>query len=246
MKAIFTTKKDLSAEYFAKNNWDVYLYDTGTLKDKAPIKDYGAVYFRDPFNDSTLNLDIVALDNLITQFSAARSIDGIRSYDDMITFEDKWNQAQKYSDFTPKTYLPSQIEFIKGQHLAKKRISQRAKDILFELDGRLDDQWIIQELLDIKEELRVYAVFSQVIPQATIKASKINGKVKVIGARELNAKEIEFCSRIAEKSGLDFIGIDLAVLEGSDLRLIEVNRSPQFKRFVELYGEEPLTGILSL
>ena len=135
---------------------------------------------------------------------------------------------------------------MEGKHLAKPRISQRAKDILLHLDREIDDGWIIQELLDIKEELRVYAIFGEVVPQATIKTSKASGKVKVVGGRLLNAKEKDFCKKIAELSKLDFIGVDLAILKNGDLKCIEVNRSPQFSRFIEIYGEKPLLPILNL
>ena len=67
--------------------------------------------------------------------------------------------------------------------------------------------------------------------------------------RELKSqgvKEKDICKKIAVLSRLDFIGIDLAVLKNGELKLIEVNRSPQFKRFVEMYGESPLSEILNI
>ena len=101
--------------------------------------------------------------------------------------------------------------------------------------------------MDIQEELRVYAIFGNPVEQATIKTSKSpESKVKVVGKRQLTEKEKDICKKIAVLSGLDFIGIDLAVLKNGELKLIEVNRSPQFKRFVEMYGESPLSEILNI
>jgi PleD family two-component response regulator len=36
------------------------------------------------------------------------------------------------------------------------------------------------------------------------------------------------------------------ILKNGELKLIEVNRSPQFKRFIEMYDESPLSGILNI
>lgn len=242
VKGLFTTKNDLSAGIFEKHGWDVWFYE-----DKAwPEKEYQYIYLRDPFNVENGKEFAGAIDEILEEYAAARSIDGVKSFSEMEKIEDKWEQAERYAEFMPKTFLATEVEFVSGEHLAKPRISQRAKDILFELDREIDDNWIVQELMEIEEELRVYVVFGKVVPEATIKSSKRSGKVKVIGGRKLDPKEIAFCEQIAQKSGLDFIGIDLAKLENGEMKCIEVNRSPQFVRFVERYGEEPLSAILDL
>lgn len=241
-KILFTTVKDTSAEYFKKYGWDVFLYDSLLSFDN----DYDVVYFRDPFNDPDFSYNSEVIDSLIKKFGGVRSIDNIRSFDDIYLSEDKWSQAQKYVNYMPKTYLPSESEFTVDKMIAKKRISQRAKDIKFEIDKIINDDWIFQDLLDIKEELRVYCVFGEVIPEATIKTSKMNGKVKIVDARLLTPVEIDFCKGIAEKTNLDFIGLDIASTKNGDLQLIEVNRSPQFNRFVDCYGDGPLNRILDL
>lgn len=244
-KAIVTTKTDASARFFRENGWKVYLYDS--IEDDFFEQKNNLIYYRDPFNDVSYRPDEQKTNYLIGKFNHIRSIDGITSFNDLLLIEDKWVQAKNYENYMPKTKLFSQVTFIPGKHIAKKRISQRSKDILFDLeDHQLDDNWIVQELLRIKEELRVYAVFGNVIPEATIKTSKLDGKVKVVGGRKLKAKEIEICETIAKKSGLDFLGIDLVVLENGETKVLEVNRSPQFSRFVEIFGEKPLAGILKI
>ena len=243
MKAIITTAKDLSASVFEKHGWDIYFYDE--LPESAPT--YDTIYLRDPFNDE--NIAPYAekyVEDALRAFRFSKSIDGITSYGQMESFEDKYNQYRLYSEYMPNTFLPSEGDFCEGKHLAKKRISQRAKGIYFE-KADFDNSYIVQDLMDIQEELRVYATFGNLVEQATIKSSKSpDSKVKVVGKRNLTEEEKEICSKIAALSKLDFIGIDLAVLKNGELKLIEVNRSPQFKRFVELYGEAPLSGILDL
>ncbi|MCQ2571118.1 MAG: ATP-grasp domain-containing protein [Candidatus Saccharibacteria bacterium] len=240
MKAIITTRKDLSADIFRRHGWDVFIYGS----DYGDSSKYDIVYFRDPFNDIGV-LDKTVAERAIGLFKNARSIDNVTSFDYLYELEDKFNQYKMYRDLMPATFLPYECEFVKGRHLAKKRISQRSKDIYFDCPEQLGDDWIIQELLDIKEELRVYVVFGEVIPQATIKA-KVDGKVKIVGGRILNENEISLCKEIARRSNLNFIGIDLAVLNNGELKLIEVNRSPQFIRFSEIYNESVLTGILDI
>lgn len=239
-KAIVTTRKDLSADIFRRHGWDVFIYG----QDYGDTSKYDLVYLRDPFNDIDA-LDKKAVDGAVEAFKNARSIDNVTSFDYIYNLEDKYVQYELYRDLMPKTFLPNECDFVAGKHLAKKRISQRAKDIFFERPEQLGDGWIIQELLNIKEELRVYVVFGEVVPQATIK-SRVEGKLKVVGGREMNADEIAVCKKIAELSKLDFIGIDLAILEDGGFKLIEVNRSPQFKRFAEVYGEDALSGLLNL
>lgn len=243
MKAIITTKKDLSATFFEQHGWDIYLYNELSGHDC----NYDVVYLRDPFNDQEISLRAKEyVENALKTFHFSKSIDNITTYEQIESFEDKYRQYMLYSDYMPNTFLPSNGTFCNGKHLAKKRISQRAKDIYFS-EANFDDSYIIQDLMDIQEELRVYAIFSNPVEQATIKTSKSpESKVKVVGKRQLTEKEKDICKKIAVLSRLDFIGIDLAVLKNGELKLIEVNRSPQFKRFVEIYGESPLSEILNI
>lgn len=229
-KLLYTTRNDLSVPYFT--GWQVEYYDNTKGKSYADV-----VYFRDPFNDPSYTADPQRINQLILGHQNAYSIDHIASFDDILRAEDKYFQAQTYAQWSPQTWLPSQHEFTPGQMLAKPRISQRAKDILFSLDGRtLDDSWIIQELLDIKEELRVYAAFGEVLPIASIKTSKSTGSVKVIGTRPLTSREREFVSKVMTKCPLEIVGFDIAVLKDGNIKLIEANRSPQFKRYTERTG----------
>lgn len=243
MKAVITTVKDLSADIFREHGWNIYFYD------KLPENSmyYDTIYMRDPFNDYNVAFHAEKyVENALKVFRFSKSIDNITTYKQMEFFEDKYHQFIQYSDFMPNSFLPSDGAFCDGRHLAKKRISQRAKDIYFS-KANFDDSYIIQDLMDIQEELRIYAVFGDLVEQATIKTSKSpSSKVKVIGKRYLTEKEKEMCRKIAVVSRLDFIGIDLAVLRNGNLKLIEVNRSPQFKRFVELCGEFSLSKILDI
>ena len=240
-KVLVTTKKDLSSIYFEKHGWDIIWYGSKPVYNGK----YDIVYFRDPFNDEEVTQDSIM--RSLTDVRGTRSIDKINTYAQTLSFEDKYNQYQTYSDLMPLTFLPSECVFVKGKHLAKKRISQRSKDVLFDINNvPISDDWIFQEIVDIAEELRVYIVFGHIIQQASIKSSKINGKVKIIGKRDLNARELSFCQKISERSKLDFIGVDIAVLRNGEIVLIEVNRSPQFKKYLELYDESTLSSILDI
>lgn len=229
-KLLYTTHTDLSLPQFA--DWKVMFYD-----EPSPAQAGDLVYFRDPFNDPDYRPDAQAIDQLIRQYPASKIVDHITSYQDMRDLEDKFLQAKRYGELYPRSWLPSEHPFIPGKTLAKPRISQRAKDILFALDGRvLNDSWLIQELLDIQEELRVYAVNGQVIDQVSVKSSKIHGPVKVIGTREISPAERRFVEQALEHCPLDVVGFDIAVLPEGKFKIIEANRSPQFKRFYERTG----------
>lgn len=55
-------------------------------------------------------------------FHYSKSIDNITSYEQMESFEDKYCQFMKYSDYMPNAFLSSDGTFLNGKHLAKKRI----------------------------------------------------------------------------------------------------------------------------
>lgn len=229
-KILYTTKADLSLPYFP--DWEVHFYD------EEPAQSGDLVYFRDPFNDpENYQPSSAEFNQLISQHQGAQIVDQITSFEQLYELEDKFFQAQRFRELSPRTWLPSEHEFIPHQTLAKPRVSQRAKNILFDLDGRhLDDSWIIQALLDIQEELRVYVVNGQILSQASIKSSKAHGPVKVIGVRELTANEQDFIQQAYDRCQLDFVGFDLAVLPNQELKIIEANRSPQFRRYAEYTG----------
>ncbi len=231
-KLLYTTHNDLSLDSFIQAGWTVRFYDEPIVPCSADL-----VYFRDPFNDPEYQPDPFHIDQLISQHQDAQIVDHISSFQDILELEDKYLQATTYQELYPATWLPSQREFVPGSHLAKPRISQRAKNILFDLEDRtLDDSWIIQELLDIQEELRVYVVCGDILDQASIKSSKSSGKVKIIGDRPLTPEEIIFIHQVMEKCPLDFVGFDIAVLPDHQYKVIEANRSPQFLRYSERTG----------
>lgn len=234
-KLLYTTHTDTSLDFFLQAGWAVHFYDEPIVPHPADL-----VYFRDPFNDPDYQPDPFHIDQLIAQHRDAQIVDHITSFQDILELEDKYLQSEVYQDLYPVTWLPSQHEFVPGSNLAKPRISQRAKNIIFDLaslEGRtLDDSWIIQELLDIKEELRVYVVCGDVLDQASIKSSKASGKVKIIGDRLLTPEEIVFVHQAMEKCPLDVVGFDIAVLPGGQYKVIEANRSPQFLRYGERTG----------
>ncbi|MBQ8984859.1 ATP-grasp domain-containing protein [Candidatus Saccharibacteria bacterium] len=228
-KVLWTTEDDRSIDYFY--DWEKHYYEKEHTPTEADV-----VYFRDPFNNLNFAPDPKALDAIITSYQGARSIDNIHSFQDIERYEDKYRQFEKYGSLMPKTWLATKRGFITGKNIAKPRISQRARNVLFELDRKIDDNWIIQERMDIKEELRIYIVFGEIQRVATIKSSKQTGKVKVIDERLLSEEEYRFSEKVAALTDLDFAGIDVAILKNGLLRLIEVNRSPQFKRYTEITG----------
>lgn len=231
-KLLYTTHNDLSLDFFLRAGWAVRFYDDPVIPCAADL-----VYFRDPFNDPEYQPEPFHIDQLIAQHQGSQIIDHITSFQDILNLEDKYLQSKAYGDFYPETWLPSQHEFVSGSNLAKPRISQRAKNILFDIEDRtLDDSWVIQELLDIQEELRVYVVCGDILDQASIKSSKASGKVKIIGDRLLTAEEIVFIHQVLEKCPLDVVGFDLAVLPNNQYKIIEANRSPQFLRYGERTG----------
>ena len=238
-KILWTTKNDLSAHLFKE--WTICFYE-----DQNPTENTELVYFRDPFNDANFKPIPEKINTIIDFYKNSKSVDNIRCFEDMKRAEDKYHQYEIFGEkIMPKTYLPSQIKFQVGKHLAKPRISQRAKNILFKIDDiELNDDWIIQEILPIKEEIRVYVVNGKVSKTVSIKSSKQFGKVKVIGIRNISDKELSFIQKVIQKiPTLDFVGFDVAILENDDLKIIEANRSPQFATYFQRTNQNPVLNL---
>lgn len=249
--AIFTTRNDPSLELLKPYANKTYYYnDTLTL---AGFPKFDRVYFRDPFNDPKSPADKSKLDKLLAKFWSTnkncKSIDNIIQASDLF-FEDKYRQYKMLGvKFMPKTFLASKTTFKNGLSIAKKRISSRAKGIILEKPTTsLTDEYIIQPRLDIQEELRIFVIYDKVLPIAAIKSSKTEStKVKIIANRKLTRNEINFINSALQKlQKLDFIGIDLAILNDSSLKIIEVNRSPQFLGYKRTTGTNLAEILLSV
>lgn len=239
---ILTTKHDQSIEFFVGPNVTIGFFedDDQVLKDIFSGAQFDVIYVRDPFNGRNFQLQNIErkLQLVNAMQPSARYVDEVRTLEDVL-FEDKWRQAQILGKFMPSTWLGGTVEFIERKHIAKKRISSRSRDIIFEKTPELNQDWIFQDILPIQEELRVYVLHGGVIQLASIKKSKQSTeKTKVISVRKLTASELQFVQQVvAYLPDIDFMGLDIALTE-SGLRLIEVNRSPQFKRYNELSGND--------
>jgi len=244
---IITTTRDPSLPLFflqtPKNiRIDVFLFEENldsfqTLKEKLSIYEY--VYIRDPFNSESVrdlsNKTKFVTDNLSSQII---SVDQIRSADDLL-IEDKWLQYQKFSEFLPHTeILSSKSSFNPNTQFIKKRISSRAKGIVFNLDQITNhENYIIQEKIAIQEEYRIYSVYDKIIHPAVFKNSKTQStavKIDRTRSKSITPELKKFVGAIHKKTKLDLIGFDIALTKQNQFKLIEINRSPQFATFFEV------------
>ncbi len=240
MTALFTTRADKALPLWEDNVDHIYYY-----KEDLPehFPEISEVYFRDPFNEPNLPINDTRIDEITKRFFRdnleAYSLDGIRTIDDYYV-EDKYRQFLKFgTEFMPPTWLASEYEFIPGEHIFKKRISCRCRDVHFEKPADVElERYIIQERRQIREEMRVFYLRGEVLEIAETRTSKTeNQKVKATGYRKLSEAEIDFIKRAMQKMPeLDFVGVDLAIEEKGNLLIIEVNRSPQFMGYYKVTG----------
>lgn len=240
---VATTSKDISILGHDRPGVDVILFgETFAL----PKEEYEAVYVRDPFvthlNEKMIQEQLSAL---LTAFPAEIFLDKITSYDDLL-IEDKWRQYQQLAQFMPRTILGGEKSAQTGGKIAKKRISSRSRDILFQWSvGDIDEDWIVQDTITIIEELRVYSVGGKVLPVASVKQSKTEAtKAKITAIRQLTGDELAFAQAIVDAAGYyDLVGLDIAATS-QGLSLIELNRAPQFVRYNELTGNDLLEAMM--
>jgi hypothetical protein len=225
---------------------DIVVLDKDVVKENDTA--YDTVYIRSHFSQpSTLpqafpnEIDSL-VNNAKNRNSKVKFIDNMDAVDKIVAFEDKWQQYKTFSEFMPKTELYSDDLDISGfvRPVYKNRLSSRGSGVTWDMrkvTGSLDD-WIVQESLDIREELRIYIIFREVYPIGAVKQSMTEGnKAQGTSARPLTNDELKFSSHlIMEAPSLDMVGIDIVrTLDGS-LKLLEVNRSPGFAKFYELTG----------
>ena len=209
---------------------------------------YDSVYIRSHFGQqSTLPRNFrTEIDQLVQNAKDAnpelKYIDGIDTVDAIVAFEDKWLQYTTFGAYMPRTELydknaqPS--TFLRPVY--KNRLSSRGTGVTWNEKniGDAQNNWIVQESIDIQEELRIYIICGKVYPAAAIKQSMAeSNKAQGIDSRALSIDETTFSQKIYEMSpSLDIIGIDIARTTDGALMLMEVNRSPGFAKFYELTG----------
>lgn len=239
---IVSTADDVSLRLFYRDDSTqlldpsvIYYNASNDAINKVLQQDYQYVYFRDPFNDKN-TLQYIAqntTDRVLESCRSAYFVDHITSYDDLF-FEDKWRQYKLFPDLMPLTELLISLDSINLQkHFIKKRISSRARDIVFsESDFPSDavaENYIIQPQLKIEKEYRVYMIGGKIINPMTIKTSKsATQQVKVIGIEtDINSAIIKICKIVYERTMFDLVGLDIAKTSEGFI-LIEVNRSCHF------------------
>jgi hypothetical protein len=238
---IITTSADRSLNYFLESNGrfvDVLTYDQPNFDDR--VAPYDVVYFRDPFNKKGYDTEQIRklVETIRTHSPDARSVDAICTYDDLL-FEDKWRQYTLFQAFMPHTELLDVPRPSDGAYVMKARLSSRSKGVYFQPTSLPDvrEEYIVQAPLDITKEYRVFVMNGEVVNQAGIRTPKTaHNRMRTVGIEALNSELSAFVRQITEVSPVrDFIGCDIAET-AQGFKLIEVNRSPQFRRYNELAG----------
>jgi len=213
---------------------DFLLYEESAayVEEYLKSEDYDYIYLRYPFNGAGLSIsDVKArLDLIIKNKKKAYLVDNLKNVDDVF-FEDKWRQYQSLSDFIPETKVlqaDSQIDFAK--YLIKKRISTRGEQVLFKLPNDIiHEDYIVQKIINVEKEFRVYSIFNKIIDQVVIRSPKTSQtKIKVLRVEKIAKDLHDYTAQIDEKLNYDFTGYDIALDKNNKYYLIEVNRSCLF------------------
>lgn len=245
---IITTVNDLSLPLFLtqkiqkklKIDFCFFHENTREIKEKLTSNKYNYIYIRDPFNDIFDKKNIEEKLNIIIRNQKDSNIvDNLKKIGD-IYLEDKWRQYQLFSEFMPKTKILKNIKDVDNtSFIAKKRISSRARGIVFDskdlIDNKLSD-YIVQNKIKIDKEYRIYVIFNEIVKEGMIKSSKTeNSRVRIIGAEKISSKMADFVKNIIKKNKFDFIGLDI-VQSGDSLYLLEINRSCLFNGYFRITG----------
>jgi hypothetical protein len=226
---------------------DIMLLDKDQISDDVPF--YDTVYIRSHFSRPDMQPQNFRgeIEDLIQKVQlknpAVTFIDSMDTADNIVAFEDKWNQYQLFAEFMPHTERLNQATTDFRQPIFKKRLSSRGSGITWSRPTESTDEWLVQESLDIAEELRIYVVHQAAFPIVALRQSMTTDqKTIAVDARAIAEDERIFAEKIsqsAQSAGiiLDLIGLDIARTTDGQLKLLEANRSPGFAAFAELTGQ---------
>jgi glutathione synthase/RimK-type ligase-like ATP-grasp enzyme len=203
--------------------------------------DYQYVYFRDPFNSSSVTHEVArTVSNSVSlHMSSAYYVDAVKSLDNML-FEDKWIQYTTLPELMPYTEITQSIKDLDtSKYFIKKRISSRARGIVLSVEdfpnNAKPSDYIIQLKLNINTEYRVFMIGGKVVLPLGIKRSKsVDQAVKIVSTTSNVSPEImTICENVFRETSFDFMGLDIAETNEGYF-LLEINRSPQFKAYLKL------------
>lgn len=219
---------------FYKSYFDSYI----DISEFILSKKITHIYFRSFLFSPDKNIFLNVIRKIKTNFKNLIYIDKFDGEKD-ISFEDKWKQYGLLKRFMPYTEKLSSKSKFNPEYIIKKRFSSRGKDIYFDLNevSSSFDSFIIQEMIFVKKEYRVYTLFEDVLNIGSFRSSKTkNSKVKVLGSLVLPENVVSFAESIVSKINLDLTGMDIVETIDGQLFLLEVNRSCCFSRFYEVSG----------
>jgi glutathione synthase/RimK-type ligase-like ATP-grasp enzyme len=265
---IVTTKKDLSCdkiiEEAKKKDIDILkiFYEELQLNDFKPekFKEFDFCILRDPYNTG-INYSIY-FKKMLKFFGEHKSFD-YRAYNKHPDYEDKLFQHNLFGNALKMPKLHSLIDKVKSfPIIIKKRVSSRGKNIFVidtkeELEKFLSEyditDYIIEEFLDVKKDLRIFLINNEIIGAVERKTRfKENGNYTGIGVKILDkykpSEEIKKKAILVSKIiGSDFCGVDFIIGKNENNYLLECNISPQFvssERILEVNIAEKIINFI--
>ena len=225
---------------------DIILLDQGQIP--AVTKSYETLYIRSHFSKPETMPQVfrseieLIIKQAIENNPNIRFIDEMNTVDEIVAYEDKWLQYQRFSNFMPDTELlnANMDASTFKRPVYKNRLSSRGTGVTWDsnkITGSKDD-WIVQESLDIDIELRMYVIGGEVHPVGLVCKSMSEGvRVSAVESRNLLDDEVELGYEVGKQaSRLDFLGLDIARTTNGKLQLIEANRSPGFVALTNMTG----------
>ena len=244
---VVTTKIDKDVPSFINRATIAFLEDYDNYKDEIFSKKFDTIYFRSQFSsvDTMPQNFKKAINKIGSVFQQSYFIDHTKNLSEILDFEDKWRQYERFGEFMPRTWKING-DVTTDRVIYKKRLSSKTRGISFDpADIINSDEWLAQEMVDIQQELRVYTIRDHVYPVGAIKSSKHNRDAQVLihDKRQLSRVEVGFISKIIKKCPeMDLLGLDIALTKEGPI-LIEVNRSPLFQKILNL-GESDMAELL--
>ena len=232
------------------NDLHIKIADTGTeiSYQETPLNKYDFIIFR---ATTCEGVDLEWIAQIVADYTFKHDINSLNA-SHFVFFGGNWNKLRQSSIFAnagipiPKTIFTSQNN-ISYPIVAKPRFGSHGKGVYL-VNSAAEfpaepEEYLFQELLPNNVDYRVIVLNDKVVGVISRKAADGNfvSNVSAGGVAskvEVSSEMEDISLKLAKLCKLDFCGIDLMKDGSGELKVLEVNRHPEFNGF------EQATGIL--
>lgn len=260
-KNSYSSKKFTREALFSKHDiffasWHDISYDNGfILKKTVPLKKFDTIILRSSKN-SPIPQDLIFE---YCELHGLRLLNGafyfryqtVNKLRQQLLFQENkipclktaYGEKHSYASLVPKLGTPFVAKLANGS-LGKQvwKISSPQEFTRFIKERKMDKRrYLFQKFYQTDGDYRVFVIGKEIFGPVKRLAPKGEWRTNLPGAKHERAenkkKVLEIARKFADKTGIEFAGLDILIDSSGRPRLIEINTMPSFKVFDQIYPE---------